>query len=151
MKPPSASRTDKVVHAARATTLCLSMAIALTCSPPAHARSPSSELSDLSTLSVAVSVALPVMLVAGVGSVVVKSVEVSADGIVWVVENTVDGAKASVRVAGHAVGASAVAVGTVITVTALATGTLLCAAGQAIAFIPNEIGKSMLYNEQVSR
>lgn len=144
MKPPSATP-----HSLPALAAGLAIA-ALACSGSARADPPSSELSEMSMLPIAVSVALPVVLVAGAGSLVVKGVEVSADGVVWVVENTVDGAKASVRIVGHAVGASAIAVGTVITVTAMGTGLLLSAAGQAIAFVPNEIGKAMLYNEKVS-
>jgi hypothetical protein len=30
-------------------------------------------------------------------------------------------------------------------------GWVLSAAGQAVAFIPNEIGKALLYNERVTR
>jgi len=33
----------------------------------------------------------------------------------------------------------------------LASGWLISAAGQAIAFVPNEIGASLLYNERVTR
>jgi hypothetical protein len=36
-------------------------------------------------------------------------------------------------------------------VSVIGTGVVLSAAGEAIAFIPNEIGKALLYNEQVSR
>lgn len=112
---------------------------------------PSGEPSAASALPIVVSVAVPVMLVAGAGTLVVKGVEASADGVGWVVENSVDGARSSLRFTGKAVGASAVAVGTVISVTAISTGWVLSTAGQAIAFIPNEIGKALLYNEKVSR
>jgi hypothetical protein len=155
VKPPSALPHSAATFAARPilrhASFTAALALSLACSAPARAQSSASELSDLSLLPVAVSAALPVMLVAGVGSVVVQGVEVSADGVVWVVRSTVDGAVASVRVAGHAAGAVSVAVGTVITVTALAAGTLLCVAGEAIAFIPNEIGRAMLYHQKVSR
>ncbi|MGN6526904.1 MAG: hypothetical protein ACTHL8_10975 [Burkholderiaceae bacterium] len=117
---------------------------------PARAQS-SDHLSEASGVSVAVSVALPVMFVAGVGSVVVTAVQATGDGIVWVVENVADGARASVRVTGHAIGASAVAVGTVLTMTATSAGLLLSAAGQVVAFIPNEVGRALLYDRQVSQ
>jgi hypothetical protein len=110
-----------------------------------------SELSESSLVPIAISVALPVVLVAGVGSVVVTSVEASADGVAWIVESSVDGACGSVRFSGHAIGASAFAVGAVITVTAIGTGLLLSAAGRVIAFIPNEVGKSLMYNQRVSQ
>ena len=112
---------------------------------------PSGELSAASALPIIISVAVPAVLVVGAGTLVVKGVEASADGVGWIVENSVDGAKSSLRFAGRAAGASAVAVGTVISVTAISTGWVLSTAGQAIAFIPNEIGKALLYNEKVSR
>ena len=102
-------------------------------------------------IPVAISAALPVVLVAGAGSVVVTGVEASAEGTVWVVENVADGVKGSICFAGNAVGASAVAVGTVVVVTVVATGRVLSAAGHVIAFIPNEIGRSLSYNQRVSR
>jgi hypothetical protein len=34
---------------------------------------------------------------------------------------------------------------------ACSTGWVLSTAGRAIAFIPNEIGKALLYNERVTR
>jgi len=100
---------------------------------------------------VAISVALPIVLVAGVGSIVVTGVEASAQGTVWIVENVADGVKGSICFAGQAVGAAAVSVGSVIVVTAVATGMVLSAAGRVIAFIPNEIGRSLSYNQRVSQ
>ncbi len=102
-------------------------------------------------MPVAISVALPVVLVAGVGSIVVTGVQASAEGTVWVVENVADGVKGSICFAGHVAGGVSVAVGTVITVTAVATGMVLSAAGHVIAFVPNEIGRSLSYNQRVSR
>ena len=124
------------------------LAVALTLAMSAEAQS-SSELSEASLVPVAISVALPVVLIAGVGSIVVTSVEASAEGTVWVVENVADGVKGSICFAGKAVGASAIAVGTVVVVTVVATGTVLSAAGRVIAFIPNEIGRSLSYNQRV--
>jgi hypothetical protein len=112
---------------------------------------PSSELSEASLVPVAISVALPVVLVAGVGSIVVTGVQASAEGTVWVVENVADGVKGSICFAGRVIGATVVAVGTVIVVTVVATGMVLSAAGHVIAFIPNEIGRSLSYNQRVSR
>ena len=50
---------------------------------------------------VAISVALPVVLVAGAGAIVVTGVEASAQGTVWVVENVADGVKGSICFAGQ--------------------------------------------------
>jgi hypothetical protein len=126
------------------------MAGSLATSVAAHAES-STELSEASLVPVAISVALPVVLVAGVASVVVTGVEASAQGTVWVVENLADGVKGSICFAGQVVGAVAVAAGTVIVVTAVATGMVLSTAGHVIAFVPNEIGRTLSYNQRVSR
>ena len=141
MKPPSALRSSLVA-----------MAVAGTLATSVDARAESStELSEASLVPVAISVALPVVLVAGVASVVVTGVEASAQGTVWVVENLADGVKGSICFAGQVVGAVAVAVGTVIVVTAVATGMVLSTAGHVIAFVPNEIGRTLSYNQRVSR
>jgi hypothetical protein len=55
--------------------------------------------------------------------------------------------RASVKLAGQA----SVAVGTTVACVAMSAGYVLSVAGQAVAFIPNEIGASMLYNERVTR
>ena len=41
--------------------------------------------------------------------------------------------------------------GTAVVATAFSAGWVLSAAGKAIAFIPNEVGKALLYNERVTR
>ena len=137
MKPPPASR------------VIVALAMAFACA--AHAQTNASEVSEASLVPVAISVALPVVLVAGIGSIVVTGVEASAQGTVWVVENVADGVKGSICFAGRAVGTVSLAVGTVITVTAVGTGMLLSAAGHVIAFVPNEIGRTLSYNQRVSR
>ena len=132
----------------------LAAAMFLASAGAAHAGNhgdPSAQLSEASALPIAVSALIPVALIVGTGSVVVTGVEASADGVGWVLENSVNGAKASLRFTGRAVGASAMAVGTVITVTAISTGWVLSTAGHAIAFVPNEIGKALLHDEKVSR
>ena len=124
--------------------------MALMAAVDAQAQS-SRELSEASLVPVAISVAVPVVLVAGVGSIAVTGVQASAEGTVWVVENVADGVKGSICFAGRMVGAAAVAVGTVIVVTAVATGMVLSTAGRVIAFVPNEIGRTLSYNQRVSR
>ena len=142
MKPPIASRTRLGT---------LAMALGLAASIDASAQSSSSELSEASLVPVAISVALPVVLIAGVGSIVVTGVEASAEGTVWIVENVADGAKGSICFAGRVVGGAAIAVGTVVVVTVVATGMVLSTAGRVIAFVPNEIGRTLSYNQRVSR
>jgi hypothetical protein len=117
----------------------------------ADAQSGASEASALSALPIAVSVAAPVMIVTGGAVLTVVAVEASADGTVWVLQRASDGALASVQLSARATGGLSVAVGTVVTVAAISTGWVLSAAGQAIAFIPNQVGAALLYNERVTR
>ena len=117
---------------------------------PAHAHGPS-DASALSALPVALSVAAPVMLLSAGAVLTVVAVEASAEGTVWVLERASDGAQASVTLSAQAAGGLSVAAGTAVMVTAFSAGWVLSAAGQAIAYIPNEIGKALLYSERVTR
>jgi hypothetical protein len=130
--------------------LSVASALILAFTAPVRAQS-SSELSQASLLPVAISVSLPVILVAGVGTMVVTGVQASAEGTIWLVENTVNGVRGSIRFAGRAVGAVALAVGTVITITVVGTGLLLSTAGHVLAFIPNETGRTLSFNQRVSQ
>jgi len=112
-----------------------------------NARAQASEASALSALPVGVLSAAPVAVLASGVNLTVSAVEASAAGTTWVLERAADGARASVKLAGNA----SVAVGSSVAVTAMAAGYVLSVAGQAVAFIPNEIGASMLYNERVTR
>ena len=123
----------------------LAFLVATTFSVNTHAQG--SEASALSALPIGVLSAAPVVIVASGANLTVRAVEASADGTTWVLERAADGTRASVKLAGNA----SVAVGTSVVVTAVAAGNVLSVAGQAIAFIPNEIGASLLHNERVTR
>jgi hypothetical protein len=117
----------------------------------AHAQSDVSEASALSALPIAVSIAAPVMILSAGATLTVVSVEASATGTVWILERASDGARASMRLGAQAAGALSLAAGTAVVVTAVSTGWVLSTASRAIAFIPNEIGAALLYNERVTR
>lgn len=137
---PSPTRTSACLGA-----LLLSLGLQLAAPPAAQAQS--TELSALSLLPVAVSVAAPVALL-GAGVVLsVVAVETSARGTVWVLERGSDGARMSLNFAGQA----SALVGSAVLVTAIGSGYILSAAGQAIAFVPNAIGNALLHNEQITR
>ena len=142
MKPPTASRIRSAT---------LAMAAMLAFAQAAYASGDSRELSEASLVPIAISVALPVILVSDAGAIVILGVQASAEGTVWLVENAADGVKGSITFAGNAIAVSGIAVGTVIVVTVVATGRLLSAAGHVIAFIPNELGRTLSYNQRVSR
>jgi len=110
-----------------------------------------SDASALSMLPIAVSVAAPAMILSGGVMLSVVAVEASATGTVWVLERASDGARMSITLSAQAAGGLSVAAGTAVVVTAFSAGWVLSAAGKAIAYIPNEIGAALLYNERVTR
>ncbi len=131
----------------------LGLSLALTATAQTH--NGVSEGSALSMLPVAVSVAAPIGLLSAGAAFTVVAVSAVAEGTVWVLERASDGARFSVTLAGAGlstvVGGVSVVAGTAVVATAMSTGWVLSAAGKAICFIPNEIGKALLYNERVTR
>jgi hypothetical protein len=119
--------------------------------PTAHAHADVSDASALSMLPVAVSVAAPSMVLGAGAVLTVVSIEASATGTVWLLERASDGARATLQFSGQVAQGAALSVGGAVMVTALASGVVLSAAGQAIAFIPNELGRALLHNERITR
>jgi hypothetical protein len=98
---------------------------------------------------------VPVALSVAGATLVVKAVEVTARGTVYLLERASDGAQASVEVVGRAasglVAGAVIGVGTVVTVSVIGTGVLLSTAAEVLAFIPNELGRALLYNQRVTQ
>ncbi|NHZ62652.1 hypothetical protein [Massilia genomosp. 1] len=88
------------------------------------------------------------LVVAVGGSVVAQSVENVADGTMVVLKNVADGSTATVKLSGDGAKGFSKLVGQTVTVTATASGHVLIVAGKVIAFIPTEIGKSLLHHSQ---
>lgn len=128
-----------------------SLALALAAPLPARAQGALSEASALSMLPVAVSVAAPVGLLSAGAVFTVVAVEAASAGTVWVLERASDGTRASVTLSGQLAGGVSVVAGTAVLVTAFSAGWVLSAAGQAIAYIPNQIGQALLHNERIVR
>ncbi len=135
--------------------------IALAASPKAHAQSEASvALSMLPVASIVVVVgasaaagavvAVPVILSTAGAVLVVKTVESTARGTVYVLERASDGATASVELVGRAAGGASIVAGTAVVVSVIGAGVVLSALGEAIAFIPNALGKSLLHNERIT-
>ncbi|MDD2178603.1 hypothetical protein OIN59_14290 [Acidovorax sp. D2M1] len=128
---------------------------------PAHAQSEVSAALSLlpvasvvGTASVASAAAgavvtVPAALSVGGAVLTVRAVEASAVGTVYLLERASDCAQVSVEVVGRGVAGSAYAVGTVVTCSVIGTGVILSAAGEAIAFVPNAIGRALLHNERL--
>jgi hypothetical protein len=129
----------------------IALAVVLCVTQAARAHSEVSEASALSTLPVAMSVAAPSMLLAGGAVLTVVAVQASATGTVWVLERASDGARATLHFSGHVAQGASMLAGTAVAVTAITAGYVLSAAGQAIALIPNELGRALLHNERITR
>lgn len=135
--------------------------VALVAAAPARAQSEASAAlsmlpvaSVVGTASVASAAAgavvtVPAALSVGGAVLTVRAVEASAVGTVYLLERASDGAQVSVEVVGRGVAGLAYAVGTVVTCSVIGTGVILSAAGEAIAFVPNAIGRALLHNERL--
>lgn len=136
----------------RLSSLLIALALAASTLPAAaHRSNGASELSALSMLPVALSVAAPVGLLVSGAAFTVVAVEAASDGTVWVLERASDGARASVTLGGAVVGGVSLAAGAVVVCTAMSAGWVLSSAGKAIAYIPNELGRALLHNERITR
>jgi hypothetical protein len=135
----------RIAHALAVATFAANAALA-----HAHPQGPS-QASELSALPVALSIAAPAMVLSTGAMLTVVAVEVTGQGTVWILERASDGARASVTLGAQAVGGLSLAAGTAVEVVAVSAGWMMCAAGKAIAFIPNEIGAALLYSERLTR
>lgn len=95
-------------------------------------------------------VAVPAALSVAGSQLAIKSVQVSADAVVYVLERASDGAQASVRVSLGAGHYSIKQVDTVVSVVVTATGVMLVATGEVLAYIPNEAGRALLHSAKLS-
>lgn len=129
----------------------LAAALALAASLGAQAHPTPSDASAVSMLPFAVSVAAPVAFLSAGAVLTVVSVQSAAVGTIVVLERASDGARASIELAGRAGTGLSIAAGTSVVVTAISTGWVLSSASEAIAFIPNQIGAALLYNERITR
>jgi len=95
-------------------------------------------------------VALPAALSVGGAALSVVAVESAVDGTVYVLERASDGARASIKLSGRVAHAASVGVGSAVAISVIGTGVVLSAAGEVLAFIPNAIGRALLYDERLS-
>ena len=145
--------------------VALAVSIALVAAPAsAHRNDGPSAVSAVSALPIA-SVAsavvvgvgasagaasVPVALSAGGARLVVRSLEVTARGTLCVLERVSDGATATVELSGRTLERGSLAVGRSVEVGVSAAGVVLSAAGEVVAFIPSELGRSLMHNERIT-
>ena len=150
--------TIKITAVAIAITLATSANFASAQNRRGEAASEASALSALPIASVmivgaaasAATVALPVALSTSGAVLVIKSVEVSARGTLCVLERASDGVQVSVEIAARGAERSSLMVGKTVQVAVIGAGAVLSIAGEAIAFVPNEIGRALLHNERIT-
>lgn len=86
------------------------------------------------------------------GKLAVQAVEQTADGMIVVLkaagESAVSAATVSVKLSQQTVSAVSLAAGTIVEVVSEAAGYALLSAGKLIAYIPNEIGRSMVHQQR---
>lgn len=109
-----------------------------------------STASDMSAISVVASVVAPAYFISEGGEYLVKGVEASGNGTLYVLEKVGTGVRGSVTVAANASGAVSVGVGDILSTTATAAGMLLVSAGRVLAIIPTELGKSLMKSKKIS-
>jgi hypothetical protein len=121
-----------------------------------HARdpNPSTTSAGMSGLSMALPVAASMVGTASIfaagATLVVVSVQITASGTVWILQRLSDGVRLSVRWAGEGAKAASMAAGTTLQVAALSSGWLLVQGSEAMAFVPNEVGQSLIYSEKLT-
>lgn len=128
---------------------------ALVGAAPAWAQSDASRASANSSAGLSIAtgsvVAGTASLIAGSAILSVKAVEKVGDSVVVVLEGASEVATVSVKVAASAAGTASLAVGSAVKVVAEASGHALYLAGKLIAFIPNEIGRSLVHHSGVKK
>jgi hypothetical protein len=85
-------------------------------------------------------------MVVGSGQLIVEAIETTGDSIIVVVRSASQAGIASLRITREAADAASLSVGSAIEVLGESTGHALTAAGRLIAFLPNELGRSLLYH-----
>ncbi|MFM2329610.1 MAG: hypothetical protein RLZZ494_1713 [Pseudomonadota bacterium] len=129
----------------------MGLSLGLTLSGSVRAAQVSETSSALSLLPVAVTVSGATALLSTGAVLTVVSVQLVADGVVWVLRKGAGGVEVSLRVSQRLVEGVVVGVGTVLVGTVISAGLVLSVAGEAVAFVPNQIGASLLHSEEIKR
>lgn len=137
---------------ALALALSLAMAPALAQSEASRASANASESLSRATGSV---VAGTASLIYAGSMLVIDGIEKTGESVVVVLKGVGEGVSeattVSVKVAASAVGNTSLAIGSAVKVVAEGSGHALYLSGKLIAFIPNEIGKSLVHHSPVKK
>lgn len=88
-------------------------------------------------------------VLASAGILTITAVQVSGDFLMVTLRAAKSAASTTIRVSRHAVGHLSLAAGQLVQVSMTGSGYILQESGKVLAFIPNSIGKAMLFNEFV--
>ena len=131
----------------------LTLSISLLATPVfANSENSANSSADISIAAGSIIVGSALLLSAS-GELVVESIEKVGNGVVFVLKNMSQDAskasKVSVQLSGNLAGAASVLAGQSVEVLAESTGAAIMASGKLIAFIPNEIGNSLIYHQEI--
>ena len=119
----------------------------------AAALAQSEQASNGSMLSVTGSVTViegSVELLAAGPELLIESVQRSGELLVIVLKQSVESGRSSIKLSLKISGGVSLAAGQAVTVMSTAAGVLLSAAGAAIAWLPNELGQRLAYDETLT-
>jgi 20S proteasome alpha/beta subunit len=92
---------------------------------------------------------LPATLAVTSADFIVRAVDTSAYATRYTLERAADGSQVNVEIAGRGVRHSAVAQGTRVVALRVSTGVVLAVSGNAIALVPNALGRALLRGERI--
>ena len=90
-------------------------------------------------------------VLATAASLTIVAIEKSGESVVIALKDVSSGAAVSIKASAKSIGNASMAAGTVLTVSVSAAGYSIYLAGRLIAFIPNEIGKSLVHHSTVTK
>lgn len=104
--------------------------------------------SELSAFASVIVVAGSVEALGSAGTAVVESVETAGDVITVVFKSASNASRATVKGSSTVLGRVSLVAGTTVSVATLASGYAIVAAGQVIAFFPNEAGRALMHQSR---
>lgn len=87
-------------------------------------------------------------VITGSGQLMVTGIEAAGESLLVTLKGASDAGTVVLKISSAVAGAASLAVGTTVTIFAEATGYMLTASGKLLAFIPNEVGQSLLHHAQ---
>ena len=119
---------------------------------PPRAQSEAGPVDGLSALPIAsvATTSLPAIFAAGGSAFRIESVEVGAFATLYTMERLSDGARVRVEVGTRGVQRQPIARGAIVKAVAVSTGLVLTSGSQAIAYVPNALGRAVLHNQRLA-